>query len=115
MKGSNYVYVGHYTDIDGNYILKVGTTNNIKRRTCEHTAAYKEKKKYKMPKDGQFVMDWYRSVSYKNSINTENRTRQAWKNEGIGQFIPKDRFNCGATPPRQVKVKIRKEWIVDLS
>ena len=68
-----------------------------------------------MPKDGQFVMDWYRPVSYKNSINTENRTRQAWKNEGIGQFIPKDRFNCGATPPRQVKVKIRKEWTVDLS
>lgn len=115
MRGSNYVYVGHYTDIDGNYILKVGTTNNIKRRTCEHTAAYKEKKKYKMPKDGQFVMDWYRPVSYKNSISTENRTRQAWKNEGIGQFIPKDRFNCGATPPRQVKVKIRKEWTIDLS
>ena len=115
MRGSNYVYVGLYTDIDGNYILKVGTTNNIRRRTCEHTAAYKEKKKYQMPKDGQFVMDWYRPVSYKNSINTENRTRQAWKNEGIGQFIPKDRFNCGATPPRQVKVKIRKEWIVDLS
>ena len=115
MRGSNYVYVGHYTDIDGNYILKVGTPNNIKRRTCEHTAAYKGKKKYQMPKDGQFVMDWYRPVSYKNSIKTEDRTRQAWKNEGIGQFIPKDRFNCGATPPRQVKVKIRKEWIVDLS
>ena len=115
MRGSNYVYVGHYTDIDGNYILKVGTTNNIRRRTCEHTAAYKGKKKYQMPKDGQFVMDWYRPVSYKNSIKTEDRTRQAWKNEGIGQFIPKDRFNCGATPPRQVKVKIRKEWTVDLS
>ena len=115
MRGSNYVYVGHYTDIDGNYILKVGTTNNIKRRTCEHTAAYKEKKKYQMPKDGQFVMDWYRPVSYKNSIKTEDRTRQAWKNEGIGKFIPKDRFNCGATPPRQVKVKIRKEWTIDLS
>ena len=115
MRGSNYVYVGHYTDIDGNYILKVGTTNNIKRRTCEHTAAYKEKKKYKMPKDGQFVMDWYRPVSYKNSIKTEDKTRQAWKNEGIGQFIPKDRFNCGANPPRQVKVKIRKEWTIDLS
>lgn len=115
MRGSNYVYVGHYTDIDGNYILKVGTTNNIRRRTCEHTAAYKEKKKYQMPKDGQFVMDWYRPVSYKNSIKTEDRTRQAWKNEGIGQFIPKDRFNCGATPPRQVKVKIRKEWTIDLS
>lgn len=115
MRGSNYVYVGHYTDIDGNYILKVGTTNNIRRRTCEHTAAYKEKKKYQMPKDGQFIMDWYRPVSYNNSIKTEDRTRQAWRDEGIGKFIPKDRFNCGATPPRQVKVKIRKEWTIDLS
>ena len=115
MRGSDYVYVGHYTDIDGNYILKVGTTNNIRRRTCEHTAAYKEKKKYQMPKDGQFVMDWYRPVSYKNSIKTEDRTRQAWKNEGIGKFIPKDRFNCGAKPPREGKVKIRKEWTIALS
>ena len=115
MRGSNYVYVGHYTDIDGNYILKVGTTNNIRRRTCEHTAAYKEKKKYQMPKDGQFVMDWYRPVSYKNSIKTEDKTRQAWKNEGIGHFIPKDRLNCGAPPPRQDKVNIRKEWTRDLS
>ena len=49
MRGADYVYVGHYTDIDGNYILKVVTTNNIKRRTCEHTAAYKEKTKYQMP------------------------------------------------------------------
>ena len=23
-----YLYVGHYIDIDGNYILKVGTTKN---------------------------------------------------------------------------------------
>lgn len=60
-------------------------------------------------------MDWYRPVSYKNSIKTEDRTRAQWKDEGIGQFIPKDRFDCGATPPRQVKVKIRKEWIIDLS
>ena len=115
MRGSDYVYVGHYTDIDGNYILKVGTTNNIRRRTYEHTATYKRKKKYQMPKGDRFVMDWYRPVSYKNSIKTEDRTRAQWKDEGIGQFIPKDRFNCGATPPRQVKVKIRKEWIVDLS
>ena len=115
MRGSDYVYVRHHTDIDGNYIRKVGTSNNSRRRTWEQTAAYKGKKKCQMRKDGQFVMDWYRPVSYKNSIKTEDRTRQAWKNEGIGQFIPKDRFNCGATPPRQVKVKIRKEWIVDLS
>lgn len=115
MRGTDYVYVGHYTDVDGNYILKVGTTNNITRRTYEHTATYKQKTKYTLPKEQRFIMDWYRPVSYKNSIRTEDRTRQAWKDEGIGQFVPKDRFNCGANPPRQVRVKIRKEWIIDLS
>lgn len=115
MRGTDYVYVGHYTDVDGNYILKVGTTKDLNRRRREHNLSYSKKKNYRMAKGTKFTYDWYRSVSYKNSIRAEDRTRQAWKDEGIGQFIPKDRFNCGATPPRQVKVKIRKEWIVDLS
>lgn len=74
MRGSNYVYVGHYTDIDGNYILKVGTTNNIKRRTYEHTATYKRKKKYQMPKDERFVMD-SRPELILRSISLEEITR----------------------------------------
>lgn len=115
MKSYEYVYVGHYTDIDGNYILKVGTTNDLNRRRREHNQSYSKKKQYKMAKGTKFTYDWYRPVSHNYAINTENRTRTQWKNEGVGEFIPKDRFNCGATPPRQVKVKIRKEWTVDLS
>lgn len=115
MKSTEFVYVGHYTDIDGNYILKVGTTNDLNRRRREHNLSYSKKKHYRMAKGTKFTYDWYRPVTHTYAINTEDRTRARWKNEGIGQFIPKDRFNCGATPPPQVKVKIRKEWIVDLS
>ena len=31
-----YLYVGHYIDTKGNYILKVGTTNNLKNRQRQH-------------------------------------------------------------------------------
>ena len=34
-----YLYVGHYIDDEGNYILKVGTTNDLERRRKEHTHA----------------------------------------------------------------------------
>lgn len=27
-----YLYVGHYFDVEGNYILKIGTTNDLVRR-----------------------------------------------------------------------------------
>ena len=41
-----YLYVGHYIDIDGNYILKVGTTKNPTKRRYQHnTYVNKEKEK----------------------------------------------------------------------
>ena len=30
-----FLYVGHYIDTDGNYILKIGTTNDLRRRAAE--------------------------------------------------------------------------------
>ena len=36
MREKEYLYVGHYIDKDGNYILKVGTTNDLERRRKEH-------------------------------------------------------------------------------
>lgn len=50
MRGTDYVYVGHYTDVDGNYILKVGTTKDLNRRRREHNQSYSKKKNYRMAK-----------------------------------------------------------------
>ena len=36
-----FLYVGHYVDTNGDYILKIGTTNNLDRRQKEHTRNYK--------------------------------------------------------------------------
>ena len=35
------LYVGHYIDKNGFYILIIGTTNDLKRRAQEHTRNYK--------------------------------------------------------------------------
>ena len=36
-----YLYVGYYIDTQGRYILKIGTTNDLKRRQAEHNRNYK--------------------------------------------------------------------------
>lgn len=40
-----FLYVGHYTDTDGNYILKIGTTCDLDRRWKDHTRNYQIAKK----------------------------------------------------------------------
>jgi predicted GIY-YIG superfamily endonuclease len=45
-----FLYVGHYIDTEGNYILKIGTTNNLKRRAQEHTTNYRKVKKHTLSK-----------------------------------------------------------------
>lgn len=109
-----YLYVGHYVDTDGRYLLKVGTTNDLKRRQAEHTRNYKRAKTNTMPKDGKFIYDWYRPLSKYNTLRYEDRTRKAWQEQGIGEYIRNDRFFC-AVKPKQVTITIRKTYTIDLS
>jgi predicted GIY-YIG superfamily endonuclease len=108
-----YLYVGHYIDTEGNYILKVGTTNDLDRRRAEHNRNYKRAKHCTMPKENEFVYDWYLPLSKYNTLRYEDRNRQAWADMGIGEFIRNDRFNCG-TKPLTVQVTVRKTYIVSL-
>ena len=39
------LYIGWYVDNGGKYIVKIGTTNDIKRRTYEHNRYYHNKAK----------------------------------------------------------------------
>ena len=49
-----FLYVGHYIDTDGNYILKIGTTNDLRRRATEHTRHYRKAKEYRLPATANF-------------------------------------------------------------
>lgn len=109
-----YLYVGHYIDEDGNYILKIGTTNDLERRRKEHTRNYKKSPNFTMPSDGTFVYDWWLPLSKYNTLRFEDKTREAWQAEGVGEFVRNDRFFC-RQKPKIVKVTIRKTYQIELA
>lgn len=108
-----FLYVGYYVDTEGNTILKIGTTNNLKRRQQEHTRNYKRAKEYTMPKDENFTFIWHLPLSKYNTLRYEDKNREEWKNLEIGTFIRNDRFKLknGIT---KVPIKIRKNYEIML-
>ena len=109
-----YLYIGHYTDTHGNYLLKIGTTNDLKRRATEHTRNYRRSKTNTMPATDRFEYDWYLPLSKYNTLRYEDRTRQKWQEMEIGRFVRNDRFDCGHTKPKCVQVTIRKTYTIEL-
>lgn len=108
-----YLYVGHYTDINGNYILKIGTTNNLNRRKAEHTRNYRKSKTNPMSADASFEYLWHLALSKYNTLRYEDRNRQAWQEMEIGEFVRNDRFVLQEIP-EFVEVKIKKTYRVAL-
>ena len=113
-KGKEWLYVGHYIDTEGRYILKIGTTNDLERRAAEHTRNYKRAKKYTMPPDSVFVYDWFTPLSKYNTLRFEDFNRERWQALGYGEYVRNDRFNCGKRKPKKVKVTIRKTYEISL-
>lgn len=108
-----FLYVGHYIDILGRYILKIGTTNDLERRAKEHTRNYRRATAYTMPPESKFEYDWHIPLSKYNTLRYEDANRNLWQTLGIGEFVRNDRFCC-ETKPATVSVIIRKEYIVVL-
>ena len=108
-----YLYVGHYIDKNGFYILKIGTTNDLKRRAQEHTRNYKKSPNFTMPEDGAFIYDWWCKLSKYNTLLYEDKNRAKWIAEEIGEFVRNDRFYC-PTKPNFVEITIRKTYQIAL-
>ena len=108
-----WIYVGHYYDTEGNYVLKIGTTNDLCRRQSEHTRNYRKAPKHTLPPNKQFVMDWYRPLSKYNTFRYEDKNRDIWKSLGFGTFVRNDRF-VFAEKPLHATVRIKKEWVIAL-
>lgn len=113
MREKEYLYVGHYIDKDGNYILKVGTTNDLERRRKEHTRNYRKSENYTLPRGNEFQYDFHLKLSKYNTLRYEDSTRERWQNEGVGVFVRNDRFCC-PVKPASVKIKIRKVYEIPL-
>lgn len=109
-----FLYVGHYYDIYNRYILKIGTTNDLERRRKEHTRNYRKAGEYRMPATSEFVYDFSLPLSKYNTIRFEDKNREAWQNQQIGEFVRNDRFCC-ATKPELVTITIRKTYTIPLN
>lgn len=108
-----FLYVGHYVDADNNYILKIGTTNDLKRRQQEHTRNYRRSSKYALPPHQKFEYDWYLPLSKYNTLRYEDSNRQKWQQQKIGIFVRNDRFLC-EKKPKFVEIVIRKTYKIPL-
>jgi hypothetical protein len=108
-----FLYVGHYFDILGRFVLKIGTTNDLKRRAKEHTRNYQKSPNYTMPKGSQFEYDWYLPLSKYNTLRYEDKNRKIWQEMGIGEFVRNDRFVC-AIKPAFVEIAIKKTYKIAL-
>lgn len=108
------MYVGHYIDIKGRYVLKIGTTNDLERRAAEHTRNYRKTRFYTMPQDEKFVYDWFIPLSKYNTLRFEDLNRLEWQKIGVGKFVRNDRFDCGECKPSEVSVTIRKTYKIKL-
>ena len=108
-----YLYVGHYTDTEGNYILKIGTTNDLHRRQLEHNRNYKKSPDHTLSPNSNFEYLWYTKLSKYNTLRYEDLNRELWKQAGVGEFVRNDRFIL-RNPPSFVEVKIRKTYNVPL-
>lgn len=109
-----YLYVGHYTDTQDHYLLKIGTTNDLERRRKEHTRNYRRAKNFTMPPQDEFVYDWFLPLSKYNTLRFEDRNRENWKNQNIGSFVRNDRFCCDSKPDF-VQIVIRKTYQIALA
>lgn len=108
-----FLYVGHYYDINNNYILKIGTTNDLKRRKTEHNYNYRKAKTNTMPRENEFEYDWTLPLSKYNTLRYEDKNRKKWQELAVGVFIRNDRFVC-AEKPTEVEVSIRKTYKISL-
>ena len=66
-----------------------------------------------MPPSGEFIYDFSLPLSKYNTLRYEDKTRQRWQDEGIGEFVRNDRFYC-KKKPKTVKVTIRKTYEIPL-
>ena len=112
-ENKEFLYVGYYLDENNHYILKIGTTNDLKRRRTEHIRNYRRAKTHTLPPDRTFEYLWYLPLSKYNTLRYEDKNRKLWQEMGIGQFVRNDRFILSVMP-EFVQVVIRKTYKIAL-
>jgi hypothetical protein len=66
-----------------------------------------------MPQEQVFEYDWTKPLSKYNTLRYEDKNRENWKQQEVGEFVRNDRFCCGVKP-KMVEVTIRKTYKIKL-
>lgn len=102
-------YIGVYY-IENGQVLKIGTTNNLKRREKEHQRGIPKLKNY--PGKG-YKMLWEIRLSKANTLKTEAQMRQKMKEHPNLKFIANDRFAVIGEIP-EIELTIRKTYKIPI-
>lgn len=113
-----YLYIGHYIDTLNRYVLKVGTTNDLKRRRYQHNTSYRKSRNAEaiMPQSEEFTYDWHIRLSKYNTLRYEDRIKAEWVDAGFGKYLNNDRFIFPSVEekPEKLYITIRKTYEVVL-
>lgn len=108
-----YLYIGHYIDVNDKYVLKVGTTDNPKRRQKQHNRYYPNADKHPMKQGTIFQYDWKHKLSHANTLKYEALIKEDIKAAEVAEYVANDRFVFEKKPDK-IYLQIRKTWEVEL-
>lgn len=108
-----FLYIGHYITATGEYILKVGTTNDLSRRQGEHTRNYRKTPHYPLVAGSQFEYDGFIPLSKFTTLRVEENTKKDWISRQFGQYLNNDRF-VFSEKPTKIEIKVRKIYEIAL-
>jgi predicted GIY-YIG superfamily endonuclease len=108
-----FYYVGHYITEDGKYVLKPGTTNDLRRRRSEHNSDYRKTPNFRIKEGTYFVYDWFIPLSKYTTLRIEDLVKDEFKAKGFGFYQNNDRFIFDEKPS-EITIKIRKEYHIAL-
>lgn len=115
-QGKEFLYFGYYISTEGEFVFKVGTTNDLNRRKAEHTKSYHNEKiasSPRLPKDKEFEYITYIPLSHANAERHEKRFIEWMIASELGEYIRNDRFIL-RTVPDALYYTIRNEYTIPL-
>ena len=102
-------YIGVYSS-EGVLILKIGTTNNLKRREAEHRRGICKLKNYP---GSDYRTLWEIKLSKANTLKVEDQMRKKMKEHPNLRFIANDRFAVKSEVP-EIELTVRKTYKIPL-
>ena len=108
-KDKESFYIGVYNS-EGKQVIKIGTTNNLKRREAEHKRGICKLKNYP---GTDYRTLWELKLSKANALKVEEQMRKKMKEHPSLRFIANDRFAIESEVP-EIELTVRKTYKIPL-